>query len=150
MCRSRRRCMAAQAAGIHDFIASLPDGYQAQVGERGVNFSEGQKQRLAIARALVKNPDIVVLDEPTSALDVQTEESIFASLPKMLHGKTLFIIAHRLSTILQADRILCFNDKGLVGSGSHDELREGCEYYQSLLRSQMTASQYDEKKPDPT
>jgi len=131
--------MAAQAAGIHDFIASLPEGYQSLVGERGVNFSEGQKQRLAIARALVKNPDIVVLDEPTSALDAQTEESIFASLPKMLQGKTLFIIAHRLSTIRQADRILCFNDKGLVGSGSHEELRERCEYYQSLLRSQMAA-----------
>jgi subfamily B ATP-binding cassette protein MsbA len=140
---------AAQAAGIHDFIVSLPAGYQALVGERGVNFSEGQKQRLAIARALVKNPDIVVLDEPTSALDAQTEESIFASLPELVRGKTLFIIAHRLSTIRQADRILCFNDKGLVGSGSHDELRDGCEYYQSLLRSQMTVSQYEGEKSDP-
>jgi ABC-type multidrug transport system fused ATPase/permease subunit len=127
---------AAQAAGIHDFIASLPEGYQALVGERGVNFSEGQKQRLAIARALVKNPDIVVLDEPTSALDSQTEESIFASLPALVRGKTLFIIAHRLSTIRQADRILCFDDKGLVGSGSHDELEEKCAYYQAMLRSQ--------------
>jgi ABC-type multidrug transport system fused ATPase/permease subunit len=128
---------AARAAGIHDFIASLPNGYQALAGERGVNFSEGQKQRLAIARALVKDPDIVVLDEPTSALDSQTEESIFASLPEMVRGKTLFIIAHRLSTIRQADRILCFNDKGLVGSGSHDELEKNCGYYQSLLSSQM-------------
>jgi ATP-binding cassette subfamily B multidrug efflux pump len=128
---------AARAAGIHDFIASLPKGYQAVVGERGVNFSEGQKQRLAIARALVKDPDIVILDEPTSALDSQTEASIFASLPRLVRGKTLFIIAHRLSTIRQADRILCFNDKGLVGTGSHEELREKCEYFQTLLRSQM-------------
>ncbi len=128
---------AAQAAGIHDFISTLPDGYRSLVGERGVNFSEGQKQRLAIARALVKNPDIIVLDEPTSSLDSQTEKSIFASLPQLVRGKTLFIIAHRLSTIRQADRILCFNDKGLVGSGSHDELQEKCDYYQMLLRSQM-------------
>ncbi|HEX7502901.1 MAG TPA: ABC transporter ATP-binding protein [Acidobacteriota bacterium] len=128
---------AARAAGIHDFIASLPAGYRSMVGERGVNFSEGQKQRLAIARALVKDPDIVVLDEPTSALDSQTEASIFAVLPELLRGKTLFIIAHRLSTIQKSDRILCFNDRGLVGAGSHEELREKCDYYQALLRSQM-------------
>ncbi|MBN2399937.1 MAG: ABC transporter ATP-binding protein, partial [Candidatus Aminicenantes bacterium] len=90
---------AARTAGIHDFIASLPQGYDSQVGERGVNFSEGQKQRLAIARALVKDPDIVILDEPTSALDSQTEASIFATLPEIVRGKTLFVIAHRLSTI---------------------------------------------------
>lgn len=139
---------AARAAGIHHFIAALPEGYRSPVGERGVNFSEGQKQRLAIARALVKDPDIVVLDEPTSSLDALTEESIFASLPKMVRGKTLFIIAHRMSTIRQSDRILCFNDKGLVGVGSHDELREKCDYYQSLLRSQMAAQQNEGKKPD--
>jgi ABC-type multidrug transport system fused ATPase/permease subunit len=140
---------AARTAGIHDFIVSLPQGYQALVGERGVNFSEGQKQRLAIARALVKNPDIVVLDEPTSALDAQTEESIFASLPELVRGKTLFIIAHRLSTIRQADRILCFDEKGLVGTGSHDELKEICGYYQAMLRTQMATSRPERKEPDP-
>jgi len=127
---------AGRAAGIHDFIVSLPSGYQALVGERGVNFSEGQKQRLAIARALVKDPDILILDEPTSALDSKTEASIFATLPEMVKGKTLFIVAHRLSTIRQSDRILCFDDKGLVGDGRHDELRDICPYYQELLRSQ--------------
>lgn len=127
---------AAHAAGIHDFIASLPEGYDSQVGERGVNFSEGQKQRLAIARALVKNPDIVILDEPTSALDSRTEASIFAVLPDRLRGKTLFVVAHRLSTIRQSDRILCFDDKGLAGIGSHEELREKCPFYQELLKIQ--------------
>ena len=127
---------AARAAGIHGFIASLPEGYDSQVGERGVNFSEGQKQRLAIARALVKDPDIVILDEPTSALDSATEASIFASLPEVVRGKTLFVVAHRLSTIRQSNRILCFNDKGLVGDGSHQELKENCPYYQDLLKSQ--------------
>ncbi|MBU4267954.1 MAG: ABC transporter ATP-binding protein/permease [Acidobacteria bacterium] len=131
---------AARAAGIHEYITSLPMGYKALVGECGVNFSEGQKQRLAIARALVKDPDILILDEPTSALDSQTEASIFASLPELVCGKTLFIIAHRLSTIRQSDRILCFNDKGLVGAGSHEELQEKCDYYQSLLRSQNVQS----------
>ena len=140
---------AARAAGIHDFIASLPEGYQALVGERGVNFSEGQKQRLAIARALVKDPDIVVLDEPTSALDSRTEASIFASLPALLRGKTLFIIAHRLSTIRQADRILCFDDKGLVGVGSHADLEDKCAYYQSMLRGQMAAEQPERRKNPP-
>ena len=127
---------AARAAGIHDFLASLPEGYDSQVGERGVNFSEGQKQRLAIARALVKNPDIVILDEPTSALDSRTEASIFAVLPDRLRGKTLFVVAHRLSTIRQSDRILCFDDKGLAGIGSHEELRDKCPFYQELLRIQ--------------
>ncbi len=127
---------AAHAAGIHEFVAALPDGYGSQVGERGVNFSEGQKQRLAIARALVKDPDILIFDEPTSALDSTTEASIFASLPAIVRGKTLFVVAHRLSTIRQAGRILCFNDKGLVGDGSHQELKEKCPYYQELLRSQ--------------
>lgn len=127
---------AARVAGIHEFVAALPEGYASQVGERGVNFSEGQKQRLAIARALVKDPDIVILDEPTSALDSATEASIFASLPEVVRGKTLFVVAHRLSTIRQAGRILCFNGKGLVGDGSHQELKEKCPYYQELLKSQ--------------
>ena len=93
---------AAKTAGIHDFIASLPDGYQALLGEKGVNFSEGQKQRLSIARALVKNPDILLLDEPSSALDSLTEKSLLESVPEFMQGKTILIAAHRVSAVRDA------------------------------------------------
>jgi ABC-type multidrug transport system fused ATPase/permease subunit len=128
---------AAQTAGIHDFIASLPEGYAAQVGEKGVNFSEGQKQRLALARALIIDPDILILDEPTSALDSLMERSIFQALPQHVRGKTLFIIAHRLSTVQDADRILLLNEMRLVATGTHRELLETSEYYRTLVLNQQ-------------
>ena len=128
---------AARAAGIHDYIAGLPDGYQAKVGEKGVNLSEGQKQRMAIARALIKNPDILILDEPSSALDSLVEKSIFDALPLLVRDKTLFIVAHRLSTIQKADRILLLNEKRLVATGTHEELLESNAYYGSLVASQQ-------------
>ena len=128
---------AARAAGIHDYIASLPDGYQAKVGEKGVNLSEGQKQRMAIARALIKNPDILILDEPSSALDSLVEKSIFDALPSLVRDKTLFIVAHRLSTIQKANRILLLNEKRLVATGTHEELLESNAYYGSLVASQQ-------------
>jgi len=127
---------AAKVAGIHDFIISLPKGYDAPVGERGVNLSEGQKQRLSIARALIKNPDILVLDEPTSALDSLIEKTIFERLPEMLREKTTFIIAHRLSTIQNSDRILLLNEKCLVAIGTHQELLNNSDYYRSLVANQ--------------
>ncbi len=131
---------AARVAGIHDFIASLPEGYHAPVGEKGVNLSEGQKQRLALARALVKHPDILVLDEPTSALDSLVERSIFEALPTLLRDKTLFVVAHRLATIRNADRILLLNDKRLVAVGKHAELLETNTFYRSLVASQALAT----------
>ncbi len=124
---------AVKAAGISDFIMELPARYESFVGEKGVNLSEGQKQRLSIARALIKDPDILILDEPTSALDSLVERSIFQALPEEVRGKTLFIAAHRLSTIQEADRILILKDKHLIGMGTHRELLATNEYYRSLF-----------------
>jgi ABC-type multidrug transport system fused ATPase/permease subunit len=128
---------AAKASGIHDFICSLPAGYESEIGERGVNLSEGEKQRLSIARALVKDPDILVLDEPTSALDSMTEKSIFQSLPSLVRDKTLFVVAHRLSTIQGSDRILLLNENRLVAIGTHQSLLESNDYYCSLVAYQQ-------------
>jgi ABC-type multidrug transport system fused ATPase/permease subunit len=128
---------AAKASDIHDFICSLPAGYESEIGERGVNLSEGEKQRLSIARVLVKDPDILVLDEPTSALDSMTEKSIFQSLPSLIRDKTLFVVAHRLSTIRDADRILLLNENRLVAIGTHPSLLETSDYYRSLVAYQQ-------------
>ena len=113
---------AAKAAKIHDFILSLPDGYATTVGERGLKLSGGEKQRVGIARTLLKNPPILLLDEATSALDTQTEADIQASLREMGQGRTVITIAHRLSTIADADCIVVLEAGEVVEQGTHDAL----------------------------
>jgi len=113
---------AAKAAKIHDFIMSLPDGYQTTVGERGLKLSGGEKQRVGIARTLLKNPPILILDEATSALDTQTERDIQDSLLEMGQGRSVITIAHRLSTIADADLILVLEDGHVTEQGTHDAL----------------------------
>jgi ABC-type bacteriocin/lantibiotic exporter with double-glycine peptidase domain len=124
---------AVRAAGIYDFISALPEGFSTQVGENGIALSEGQKQRLSIARALVRNPDILILDEPTSALDRLNESSIFQALPEFVRHKTLFIVTHRLSTIQECDNILLLNESRIVTIGTYASLLESNDYYQALI-----------------
>ena len=113
---------AAKLAGAHEFIMSLPQGYDTYVGERGVKLSGGQKQRVSIARVFLKNPPILILDEATSALDNESEKLVQQSLEKLAKGRTTFTIAHRLTTVRNADRILVLTDRGIEESGSHEEL----------------------------
>ena len=102
---------AARAAQIHDTIAALPDGYDTVVGERGFRFSGGEKQRIAIARTILRNPPVLVLDEATSALDVQTERAVGAALERLAEGRTTIVIAHRLSTVRDADQIVVLDQR---------------------------------------
>jgi len=113
---------AAQAAHIHHFIVSLPDGYEARVGERGLKLSGGEKQRVAIARALLKQPRILIFDEATSALDSKSEQAIQAELDRIAHGHTTLVIAHRLSTVMDADQILVMDHGRIVERGTHQAL----------------------------
>jgi ATP-binding cassette subfamily B protein len=125
---------AAKLAGAHDFITSLPDGYNTYVGERGVKLSGGQKQRISIARLFLKNPPILILDEATSALDNESEKLVQESLEKLARGRTTFTIAHRLTTIRNADRILVLTENGIEESGTHKELIDKGGLYSELYK----------------
>lgn len=127
---------ASEAAHAHDFITTLPDGYQTVVGEKGVNLSGGQRQRIAIARAILKNPRILLLDEATSSLDTDSERLVQEALQRLMKDRTTFVVAHRLSTIQRADRILVLDKGKLVEEGTHAQLleRKGLYHYLYTIR----------------
>ena len=125
---------AAKLANAHDFIMELPNGYDTDIGQRGIKLSGGQKQRLSIARVFLKNPPILIFDEATSALDNESENIVKESLERLAHNRTTFVIAHRLSTIRNAERILVLTEKGIEESGTHDELMAKQGIYSQLYK----------------
>ncbi len=128
---------AAQNANAHDFIMNLPEGYDTNIGQRGVKLSGGQKQRLSIARVFLKTPPILIFDEATSALDNESEKVVQESLEKLAKNRTTFVIAHRLSTIRNAEKILVLSENGIAESGSHDELLAKGGIYAELYNMQF-------------
>lgn len=128
---------AARMAFAHDFIMEFPDGYETQVGERGVKLSGGQRQRIAIARAFLREPEILMLDEATASLDSDSEIWVQKALKNLMKGRTVIIIAHRLSTVVDADRILFIEEGRVTGSGSHNELMESHEMYRRHAEHQL-------------
>jgi ATP-binding cassette subfamily B protein len=131
---------AARAAQIHDLISSLVDGYDTVVGERGYRFSGGEKQRMAIARTILRNPPILVLDEATSALDTQTERLVQEALERLAEGRTTIAIAHRLSTVRDADQIVVLDGGRVAEIGTHDELLARAGRYAALVARDQDAA----------
>jgi subfamily B ATP-binding cassette protein MsbA len=127
---------AARAAFAHDFVMTLPDGYDAVIGEAGMKLSGGQRQRLAIARALFKDPPILILDEATSALDPEAERLVQRALDNLMRGRTTLVIAHRMSTVRRADTIVVLDRGGVVEQGRHEELMARGGLYRRLVEMQ--------------
>jgi ATP-binding cassette subfamily B protein len=128
---------AAKLAHADNFAKNLPEGYETQLGERGTGLSQGQRQLVAIARAALADPRILILDEATSSVDTRTEKLIQAALEKLLSGRTSFVIAHRLSTIRNADQVLVLNEGKIVERGSHKRLLDKKGFYYDLYMSQF-------------
>ena len=128
---------AAKIAQLHDFVESLPEGYESWVGERGTNLSGGQRQRLAIARTILLDPPVLILDDSTSSVDVETEHKLQKALHEVTKSRTTFVIAHRLSTVRRADMILVLEDGQIVEKGTHTELLEGDGFYRSIYDMQL-------------
>ncbi|MGN1176950.1 MAG: ABC transporter ATP-binding protein, partial [Roseburia sp.] len=128
---------AAKNANAHDFIMSLPNGYETDIGQRGIKLSGGQKQRLSIARVFLKNPPILIFDEATSALDNESEKVVQESLETLAKNRTTFVIAHRLSTIKNAEKILVLTENGIEEEGTHEQLLEQGGIYEKLYMMQF-------------
>jgi ATP-binding cassette subfamily B protein len=146
---------AAKAANAHEFISRLPEGYETVLGERGGRLSVGERQRVTVARALIKNPPIIILDEATSSLDAESEGMVQEALERLMKGRTTFVIAHRLATVVNADRIIVLKDGRVAESGTHRELMRLGGYYESLVKRQTRGlirnegEQHDAEAPNP-
>ena len=132
---------AARAARIHDFVATLPDGYATQISERGLSLSGGQRQRIAIARAFLKDAPILVLDEATSNVDAESEAAIHAALDQLTADRTVLVIAHRLTTVRNASRIVVLEAGHVVEVGTHQDLLTRAEVYSELVAAQLEGAQ---------
>lgn len=127
---------AAKLSDVHDNIIEFSEEYETIIGERGVTLSGGQRQRLSLARALIKDPAILILDDSVSSVDTKTEETILSNLKKVRNGKTTLIIAHRISTIKDADKIIIVEDGKVIDVGTHKELMNRCVFYLDMVERQ--------------
>ena len=132
--------LAAKIANVHHFIKTLPDGYNMFLNEEASNISQGEKQLLTIARAIISDPAILILDEATSSVDTRVELMLQKAMQNVMKGRTSFVIAHRLSTIKSADLILVINDGNIIEQGNHEELMSKGGFYEELYNSQFAES----------
>src|SRR5699024_8608087 len=132
---------AAKISDIHEDIITMPNGYDTQTGERGVSLSGGQKQRVSIARALIKNPEVMILDDSLSAVDAKTEEEILHGLKDLREDQTTIIVAHRISSLMHADEIIVLDEGEITERGTHDELIEQAGWYKEMYNKQQLEQQ---------